>query len=79
MLSHPPRWSEETLAISPGGIFRDAAIRSRPGGLAQAAMLGVLIIAGVAIYGLLLNLFGVVTWADAASALRPSPPRDLRA
>ena len=48
-------------------------------GLAHAAILGVLIIAGVAIYGLLLNLFGVVTWADAASALRPSPARDLRA
>jgi putative peptidoglycan lipid II flippase len=47
-------------------------------GLAQAAILGVLIIAGVAIYGLLLNLFGVVSRADAASALRHSPPRDLR-
>jgi putative peptidoglycan lipid II flippase len=47
-------------------------------GLAQAAMLGVFSIAGVAVYGLLLNLFGVVTWADAASALRPSPSRDLR-
>jgi putative peptidoglycan lipid II flippase len=47
-------------------------------GFAQAAMLGVLIIAGVAIYSLLLNLFGVVSWADATSALRLSAPRDLR-
>jgi putative peptidoglycan lipid II flippase len=48
-------------------------------GLAQAAILGVLHIAGIAIYGLLLNLLGVVSWADAARALRSSPPRDLRA
>jgi putative peptidoglycan lipid II flippase len=47
-------------------------------GLAQAAMLGVLIIAGVAIYGLLLALFGVINWADAIGAIRQSPPRDLR-
>jgi putative peptidoglycan lipid II flippase len=62
-------WLMATLAWPLAGVH----------GLAQAAMLGVLIIAGVAIYGLLLNLFGVVSWADAASALRPSPPRDLRA
>ena len=47
-------------------------------GLAQAAILGILIIAGVAIYGLLLALFGVIGWADAVGALRRSPPRDLR-
>jgi putative peptidoglycan lipid II flippase len=47
-------------------------------GLAQAAMLGVFIIAGVAIYGLLLALFGVINWADAVGAVRHSPPRDLR-
>jgi putative peptidoglycan lipid II flippase len=47
-------------------------------GLAQAAMLGVLIIAAVAIYGLLLALLGIVTWADAIGAVRHSPPRDLR-
>jgi putative peptidoglycan lipid II flippase len=47
-------------------------------GLAQAAILGVLIIAGVAIYGLLLALFGVIHWADAIGAVRHSAPRDLR-
>jgi putative peptidoglycan lipid II flippase len=47
-------------------------------GLAQAAMLGVLLIAGVAVYGLLLALLGVLTWADAIGAARHSPPRDLR-
>jgi putative peptidoglycan lipid II flippase len=48
-------------------------------GLARAAILGILIIASIAVYGLLLSLFGAVNWADAARALRPSPPRDLRA
>jgi putative peptidoglycan lipid II flippase len=48
-----------------------------PHGLAQAAMLGVLIVAGVAIYGALLALFGVINWADAIGALRHSPSRDL--
>jgi putative peptidoglycan lipid II flippase len=47
-------------------------------GLAQAAMLGVFIIAGVAIYGLLLALLGVINRADAIAAIGHSPPRDLR-
>lgn len=47
-------------------------------GLAQPAMLGVLIIAGVAIYSLLLALLGVINWADAIHAVRHSAPRDLR-
>jgi putative peptidoglycan lipid II flippase len=47
-------------------------------GLAQAAILGILIAGGIAIYGLLLAWFGVVNWAEAASAVRPTPPRDLR-
>jgi putative peptidoglycan lipid II flippase len=47
-------------------------------GLAQAAILGVLIAAGLAVYGVALALLGVVNWTDAANALRRSPPRDLR-
>jgi putative peptidoglycan lipid II flippase len=39
-------------------------------GLAQAAILGISIPGGVAIYGLLLALFGVVKRADAVAALR---------
>jgi len=68
-------------ALAMGGLLwlMAALVWPLEGGLAQAAILGVLIIAGVAIYGLLLALFGVVTWADAAGALRRSPPRDLRA
>jgi putative peptidoglycan lipid II flippase len=61
-------WLQGALAWPPAGAH----------GLAQAAMLGVLIIAGVAIYGLLLALFGVINWADAIGAARHSPPRDLR-
>jgi putative peptidoglycan lipid II flippase len=47
-------------------------------GLAQIAMLGALIIGGVALYALLLALFGVIGWAEAVGALKGSPPRDLR-
>ena len=47
-------------------------------GLAQAAVLAILILGGMAIYGLLLALLGVVTWTDAVGAIRQAPPRDLR-
>jgi putative peptidoglycan lipid II flippase len=47
-------------------------------GLAQFAILGVMIIGGIAIYTLLLALFGVIGWAEAVRALKGSPPRDLR-
>jgi putative peptidoglycan lipid II flippase len=74
-----PRIAVAALAM--GGLLwlMAALVWPLKGGLAQAAILGVLIIAGVAIYGLLLNLLGAVTWADAAGALRSSPPSDLRA
>jgi putative peptidoglycan lipid II flippase len=38
-------------------------------GLVQAAILGILIAGGIATYGLLLALFGVVSWAEAARAV----------
>jgi putative peptidoglycan lipid II flippase len=47
-------------------------------GLAQAALLAVLIAGAVAIYGLLLGLFGVAHWREAAHALRQTRPGDLR-
>ncbi|HEV7602846.1 MAG TPA: murein biosynthesis integral membrane protein MurJ, partial [Bradyrhizobium sp.] len=69
-------------ALAMGGLLWLKAASASPlagaHGLAQAAMLGVLIIAGVAIYGLLLVLLGVINWADAVAAVRHSPPRDLR-
>jgi putative peptidoglycan lipid II flippase len=46
-------------------------------GLAEAAALFALIAAGVVLYGLLLQLFGVTGWREAVNALR-SGPRDLR-
>ena len=47
-------------------------------GLAQAMVLLILIGGAVAVYGLLLNLFGVTGWREAVSAIRHPVPRDLR-
>ena len=47
-------------------------------GVAQAALLGILMAGGIVVYGLLLALFGVVNWADAIVAVRQISPRDLR-
>lgn len=47
-------------------------------GLAQAAVLAILIAGGIAIYGLFLRLFGITGWRDAVSALRRTTPGDLR-
>src|SRR6266478_2708614 len=46
--------------------------------IAQAVVLGLLIAGGMAIYGLLLALFGVIKWADAVSAVRQTTAPDLR-
>lgn len=62
-------WLTATLALPPAASAH---------GLVQAALLAVLISGGVAIYGLFLALFGVAGWADAVSAVRQKPPRDLR-
>ncbi|MBS0529074.1 MAG: murein biosynthesis integral membrane protein MurJ [Proteobacteria bacterium] len=47
-------------------------------GVVQAAVLGILIASGLAIYGLLLTFFGVIGWGEALSALRQSRAGDLR-
>ena len=64
-------------ALAMGGVAMAAAAFALPlaataHGLAQAALLGVLIAGGIAIYGLLLALFGVINWAEAISAIRQS-------
>jgi putative peptidoglycan lipid II flippase len=46
--------------------------------IAQAVVLGLLIAGGMAVYGLLLALFGVIKWADAVSAVRQTTAPDLR-
>jgi len=48
-------------------------------GVAQAALLAVLMAGGSAIYVVLLLLFGAVNRAETISAIKRSPPRDLRA
>jgi putative peptidoglycan lipid II flippase len=47
-------------------------------GLVQAVALLILIIGGIAIYGLFLRLFGITGWREAVSAMRQNQPRDLR-
>jgi putative peptidoglycan lipid II flippase len=47
-------------------------------GLAQAALLALLIVGGIAIYGLFLRIFGVTGWRDGLNAIRQSRPADLR-
>jgi putative peptidoglycan lipid II flippase len=46
--------------------------------IARAVVLGLLIAGAMAIYGLLLALFGVIKWADAVSAVRQTTAPDLR-
>jgi putative peptidoglycan lipid II flippase len=70
--------------LAMGGVLWFAAafvwpLAASAHGLAQAAILGILIAGSVAIYGLLLARFGVVNRADAVNALKSSPSRDLRA
>ena len=47
-------------------------------GIVQAAVLAILIIGGIAIYGVLLWLFGVTGWREAVAANRPTRFSDLR-
>jgi putative peptidoglycan lipid II flippase len=47
-------------------------------GLAQAATLLALIAGGIALYGLILGLFGVTGWHQAVNAFRSKQPRGLR-
>jgi putative peptidoglycan lipid II flippase len=62
-------WWAERLALAPAA---DAH------GVVQAALLALLIAGGIAVYGLLLTLFGAVNWAESIQSVRPSPPPDLR-
>jgi putative peptidoglycan lipid II flippase len=47
-------------------------------GFAEAIVLGVMISVGMAIYGLLLALSGVITWKQVVKAIRQTTPADLR-
>ena len=45
-------------------------------GLLQASILILLIVAGIAIYGLFLRLFGITGWREAVNALRQNRSGD---
>ena len=62
-------WLMATLVLAPA---------ARTHGIAQAVVPMVLISGGIAIYGLLLALFGVIGWGEAVSALRQTKASDLR-
>jgi putative peptidoglycan lipid II flippase len=47
-------------------------------GVAQAAVLAILIAGGIATYGLFLRLFGITGWREAVNTLRQTTPGDLR-
>jgi putative peptidoglycan lipid II flippase len=68
-------------ALAMGGLLWLAA-RQTPlenlHGVAQALVLLGLIAAGVAFYGLLLRLFGVISWREAVNAVRQNRPGGLR-
>jgi putative peptidoglycan lipid II flippase len=66
-------------AMAMGGLLW-LAMRLAPApasGLAQAIVLVILIVAGIAVYGLFLRLFGVTGWREAVSAFRQTRPADL--
>ncbi len=54
------------------------ALTANAHGVVPAVLLVVLISGGIAIYGLLLALFGVANWAEAVNALRQAASPDLR-
>jgi putative peptidoglycan lipid II flippase len=72
-----------TAALIMGGLLWLIATFALPltadtHGLAQAMLLLMLIVGGMAAYGLLLALFGVIAWGDALRAIRQTRPSDLR-
>jgi putative peptidoglycan lipid II flippase len=62
-------WPTTTLVLAPAATAQGAA---------QAVLLVMLISGGIALYGLLLALFGVIRWGDAVIAIRQTSASDLR-
>jgi putative peptidoglycan lipid II flippase len=62
-------WPTATLVLAPAVTAQGAA---------QAVLLAMLISGGIALYGLLLALFGVIRWGDAVIAIRQTSASDLR-
>jgi putative peptidoglycan lipid II flippase len=76
-----PRIAVAALAMG-GLLWLTARFLPAPGadahGLAHAMLLMLLISAAIAVYGLLLALFGVINLGEAVSAFRQTKPADLR-
>jgi putative peptidoglycan lipid II flippase len=76
-----PRIVASALAMG-GALWLAArfvpALAANGHGLAQAVLLGLLIGGGIALYGLLLDLLGVVSWRQAIRLAGQNPARDLR-
>ena len=76
-----PRIVAAALAMG-GLLWLTARLLAAPGadthGIAQAAVLMMLIAGAIAIYGLLLGLFGAIKWADMAGAVGQNRRGDLR-
>jgi putative peptidoglycan lipid II flippase len=71
------------VALAMGGALWLAArflpsLGANGHGLAQAVLLGLLIGGGIAFYGLLLDLLGVINWRQAIRLAGQNPARDLR-
>ena len=75
-----PRMAAAALAMA-GLLWLAMRLAPAPAsgtnGLAQAIVLVILIVAGIAVYGLFLRLFGVTGWREAVSAFRQMRPADL--
>jgi putative peptidoglycan lipid II flippase len=70
-------------ALAMGGLLWLTATSAIPlagdaHGIAQAALLALLIGSGIAIYSLFLAMFGVIGWDEAMNAVRPIAASDLR-
>jgi putative peptidoglycan lipid II flippase len=55
-----------------------SAVSASTHGITQAVLLAAMISGGIAVYGLLLLLFGVIAWGDVGNALRKPKSFDLR-
>jgi putative peptidoglycan lipid II flippase len=72
-----------SAALAMGGLLwlmarQIPALTADTHGIVSAVLLAMLISGGIAIYGLLLALFGVTNWAEAVNALRETAKPDLR-
>ena len=73
---HPRRRAGHGRGLVAGDAVGDAALAASSHGLVQRRPV-ILIIAGIAIYGLFLRLFGITGWREAVNAIR-QPSGDLR-